>query len=392
MYSLKVYLVGCDPNAALTQDVRREVKKRWSRIQGEYPSVEAAKKGIWVAENEPVLIIARLKSIEELAVLRQHCGPSPEHAILALLDIHADHTIVVKAMHAGATQVAVLPLEADDFVEALNCIAAKIKSNVESAQTIVVAGATGGSGSTTIALNLADEIAVHKRSCILAELAMRMGTLATYLNAEVNYTINDLAMHMDRLDSFLVEQSLTKINDYLAILAGPHDAIPSELPDVEGIFQVLEVLRQIAKVLVIDLPATFDDSYFRALAMADQTILVVEQSVVSIRGAHLVCQAMGNSHVPLIVVNRYDPKAQGLNADRIRDFLKPCEVLTVAADEAMIAASNSGHTLRTENPKSPALVDIQKIFQRLMPDAVSGEEPKDQPTLWNRLTSALALS
>ncbi len=87
---------------------------------------------------------------------------------------------------------------------------------------IAVAGVTGGSGATTVALNLAYEIADrHSLRCVLVDLSLRMGVVASLLNIEPAYTINDLLRDSRRIDTNLAQQALIRVADNFEILAGP---------------------------------------------------------------------------------------------------------------------------------------------------------------------------
>jgi pilus assembly protein CpaE len=393
MFRLKAYLLGCNSTAEFTEQIRAEVKQRWSRVEGEYATLSAMRRDVLFCESDPVLVIASLHTIKELIELRAFCGTSAKHAILAVLDATADPGMLLEAMRAGATQIVQLPLDANDLSEALDCIGAAMKGDSQPSMTIAVGGATGGCGATTIAVNLADTIAnVRLYHCILVELAMRLGTLATQLNVQPVHTIGDVAHDLNRLDDDLVQRSLTKVTEYLSILPGPHDLIATDLPDSRAVAHLLEILRHLAEVLVIDVPPSFDETYFNALTSADHAVLVVDQTVASIRGAQLVIQHLNSPIKPLVVVNRYDPKAKGLTAERIAEFLKPCEVTTVPSDDSVALASNCGSLLRVHDARSPALAAIAQLVQTFLPDPSYPDTSSHEPSMWGRLTNALSLS
>ncbi len=115
-------------------------------------------------------------------------------------------------------QVVLLPFQRSDFGAALDCIAVQFGMAPARAQTIAIAGASGGCGATTLAINLAYEIACAKKlKCILMELSLRMGALASYLDLQPRFTTSDLLFDKS-VDSAAVKQSLTVINDELSVL------------------------------------------------------------------------------------------------------------------------------------------------------------------------------
>ena len=60
-------------------------------------------------------------------------------------------------------QVVALPVDRDDLHQALNVIALQFCKKAHERQVFAVTGAAGGSGATTIAVNLAFEIAERLR-------------------------------------------------------------------------------------------------------------------------------------------------------------------------------------------------------------------------------------
>ena len=131
------------------------------------------------------MFIVYVDSDEELAQLRRLSGTFVGRPIIALVNPDRDGSMILKAMRAGALQVVPLPLRREDFGAAMDCIAVQFGLARGRAKTIAVAGTTGGCGTTTIALNLAYELAYLKQvNCILMELSLRMGVLASHLDVQ----------------------------------------------------------------------------------------------------------------------------------------------------------------------------------------------------------------
>ena len=57
--------------------------------------------------------------------------------------------------------------------------------------------------------------------------------------------------------------------------------------------RVVDTLKLIADVVVLDVPCTYDDIYFETLAAANQAILIGEQKLPSIRALKMVREAIG---------------------------------------------------------------------------------------------------
>jgi len=294
-------------------------------------------------------------------------------------------------MRAGASQVVSLPLQPDDFKAALDRIAIQFVYSARDTKVIAVAGATGGSGATTIAINLAFEIAHrHGLHCILVDLSLRLGVIASHLNIEPEHTIIDLLRDVSRVDTLLAQRVLIKVTEDLDILAGPHQLAVPVTTSAHDMTCLVNLLKQLASVVVLDVPCTYDDVYWEALAGTSQVVLIGEQKIPSIRALKMAHEALNRpSGTEHLVINRFDPKKKGFSVDHLLKPLGVSSLLTVARDDhAMDAALDSACPLRLAAPQSPALADILALAETLLDLASS---PRAKPVgLFGRLGRALS--
>ncbi len=291
----------------------------------------------------------------------------------------------------------VLPLGSVDFQTALDAIAARLARPAAASRLVAVSGVTGGCGATTLALNLAYEMAHSaQRQAILAELSMQMGMLVTYLEFEAKYTIEDLIHYGSQLDVLIVEQALVKITDRLRVLAGPERpiALTEDLPDRLRV--ILNYLRNLADVVVIDVPCSFDEAYVDLLASADEVVLVGERRIPAIRNVQLVLRSLAQKGSPSrchLVLNRYDPQIEGFTAEDLQKLLNLPRVLTVANDPVQVnKALNQGRPLRLSCASSRALADIETVTRTVLNlDKLPGQQTAG-PKLFRRLFQAIGLS
>src|SRR5262249_21447394 len=130
--------------------------------------------------------------------------------------------------------------------------------------------------------NLAYEIANQfDLTCILMDLA-RGGIVSVCLNVEAKYTLSDLVVDLRSADLQFVEKMLTPITDRFKIFAAPpleHEPL-NATPD--DILQALDLVKQLADVVILDLPL-HNDVRFEAYSAVNEALLVTEQSVPSLR-------------------------------------------------------------------------------------------------------------
>jgi len=413
MFPLQVTIIGCGGD--LLQLLRLELSVHAARIESEFLGVESAIASLRAAAEQPVaagattrqsknkpevtapeiprrLFIVHVDSDQELPAIKRLSSFFPGNPILVLMEASGDSSIPIQAMRMGASQIVTLPMQADDFKLALDCIANQFAAPVAN-QVIAVAGVTGGCGATTLAINIAFEIAqAHSNlRVVLAELSLQVGKLPLYLNVEPRYTTHDLIKDIHRIDLYFMQQALTPIVERFSILAGPyHSVSPLVVPSAD-VLLLIECLRQLADVVVLDVPCTYDAIYFDTLAAADQVVLVGEQKVPSIRSLQMVNGSLGDKPHHLLL-NRYDPNLPGFGTDRLKAMLHVDELLTVASDYAAVSSAvNQGLPLRLKEPRSRVLADISQLAMTLIPAEGSAETVRKGSSVFGGMMRALGI-
>lgn len=369
MYPLNITLIGCQDS--VQRSVLSMLINQQASIEAQYADVDAAISALRDAPGRQRLLIMHVPDSLMLPKLRQLVSVMAGQPIMALVDAMNDPPVLLGAMRAGATQVVPLPIQADDFQAAMECIAQQCTQSDAQSQAICVSGVTGGCGATALAVNLAYEMASkHGRYVILSELSLQIGKLAAYLDINPDHTTFDLLNVGERLDQQLVQCALTQVSDRLNVLAGEYRAITPLQASAASVIRLVDFCRALSNVAVFDVPCTYDDMYFETLAVADQVVLVGEQKVPSIRTLKLVCEALSRldgTRRLHIIINRYDPRMPGFGADRLKALLEVPDLLTVCNDYASVMASiNHGRPLRQEAPRSAALADMDRVVQALI--------------------------
>jgi pilus assembly protein CpaE len=246
-----------------------------------------------------------------------------------------------------------------------------VYSTTDHSKVIAVAGVTGGCGATSLAINLGQEISfLWNKQCILVDLSLKLGAVASHLNLEPPHSINDLLGDVRRVDETLIRKVLFKISENFELLAGPDRLIATLGHSSVDVMSLIELLKPLCDVILLDLPCTYDDFYFELLSGASQIVLVGEQKVPSVRALKLVREMVGRDHSPNlehVVINRFDKKAVSLSVSLLARILGVATMHTISQDEASFtSASNRGCTLRLSSPRSLALAEIDALAARLV--------------------------
>ncbi len=208
-----------------------------------------------------------------------------------------------------------------------------------SEKTIIVLGAKGGVGTSTVALNLAVQAAqLTQKRVALLEYARPFGQIALMLDLRPRFTLMDALERAGRLDERVLESLTEKHKSGVDILAGPmHAALRDEQrPHVtlEGFVKILELARSAYDYVVVDLGFVNAAEWARLLQMAEHLLLVAEPSALAMGMLERYLKASASAGVAAehfqVVMNRWRQNDEefaarksgaGANAGAARNFL-----------------------------------------------------------------------
>lgn len=128
---------------------------------------------------------------------------------------------------------------------------------------IPVHGIAGGTGATTLAVNLAWELAIvdktePPRVCLL-DLDLQFGTASTYLDLPRREAVFELLSNTEAMDSEAFMQALMTYGNKLHVLTAPADMVPLDLLGPRDIERLIEMARTNFDYVIIDMPSTMVD-------------------------------------------------------------------------------------------------------------------------------------
>lgn len=392
MYPLKAIIIGS--NESLLPIVRRELLNQNVVIDREFADATATVENLSLHYDENRLFVCLCDVDHQGDMIKRLSGAFRGRPIVALIEGESNSMSLVHAMRDGAAQVVMFPLDVEDFREALNMVAMQFGQVASRSQVIAVTGAHGGVGSTTLAVNLAYEFAqCFQLETIVAELTLNFGVLASYLAIKPEYSTWELLQHGSDIDVYITKKALVPFGDRLSVLAGPVHAVAA--PDVKPstISRLIDDLRQLAQVVILDVPSTLDGVQLATLNSVDEVILVADHTVPSIHMSAEALQFGIRAHSPLVVVNRFDSEIEGLDANHIQDVLAIDSLRTITLDhDAVNGSINCGQPLRLCYPKSRALADIHALAGELLKNNQPVKPIAQTPGLISRLGHALGIN
>ncbi len=378
----KAILVGVGPDEA--PPIHEALNECCVEVEAEFPDARSAIDNVRLAPNEQRLCLMHVPGPDHVQSLKWLSDNFVGRPLLALVGRDSGPALLFAANRAGASQILALPLEVPDLRAALRAVHVRHSSpqSVAARRVIAVSGVTGGCGATTIAINLAYEIShLFELSTILVELAP-MGMIATCLDLDARHTTSDLLCDMQSVDVGLVEKTLSKITDRFAVLPAPfREAEPLNTTPAD-VVRLLEFVKQLADVVILDLPANHYDRHLETFSATDQVVLVAEQAVPSLRALTYVRERLSEDEGfrrQTLVINRYNAGKEGFNVTHLQQLLRTPQLVTIASDYPSVSAShNEGRPLRQQAAGSRVLADIDRLAAMLVstgPDSAPAVHP-----------------
>ena len=154
------------------------------------------------------------------------------------------------------------------------------------ARKIVITSGKGGVGKTTIAANLSAQLAKKGQRVILCDADFGLNNVDVMAGIEnlVTYDIVDVIEGRCR-----AKQALVRHPDCgnLYLLGSSHSA-PERYVSPQAVKVVLETLSPQFDFIIIDCPAGIDEGFHRAVATADEAIVVTTPQISALRDADKV--------------------------------------------------------------------------------------------------------
>ena len=125
---------------------------------------------------------------------------------------------------------------------------------------LAVHGLAGGTGATTLAVNLAWELATvagdTSPSVCLLDFDLQFGAVSTFLDLPRRDVVYEMLSDTESMDEESFAQSLLTYQCKMEVLTAPADMLPLDLISPEDIGRVIAMARSHFDYVVIDMPST----------------------------------------------------------------------------------------------------------------------------------------
>ena len=321
------------------------------------------------------------RALRLVAELRES---SPDCSIL-VASSSTDGDLILRAMRAGVKEFLPQPLQLEDLVTALQRVgrhrfgaddALSRGSNV-----IAVAGATGGVGSTSVAVNLACILANdEKNSVVLVDLDLCLGDADVFLDTIPDYTLVDVSQNISRLDFTLLKRSLTKHSSGLYLLPRPVQLEDNKLIAPDDLQRVMGLLKATFTHLIIDISKSYSQLDMIALEMANHVLLTTQLDLPCLRNVVRLMMSFGEieglKEKVKIIVNRSGRDTGQISLKKAEETIGAEIYWQLPNDyRVMVEVRNNGVPLIEQAPKAAITLTMGALADALC--GIDREESSD---------------
>lgn len=257
-------------------------------------------------------------------------------------------------------------------------------------------GASGGTGVTTLCIQLAYEIAsqTHKTkslqrhiepSVCIIDLDFETGACASYIDVPPSLEISDITGPADRIDTSLVQALMSTHECGVSVLSTPNCLGANSLANPETVLAILDAASQLYDHVILDLPRIWQPWIAAAIAGADHFAIVSELTIPSL---HTTRSRIQNIETVLpnvtcdVVLNKVERRSFR-NSLRLSDAEKALKrpisgAICVDYDTAR-EAINCGQAVGMIRPEARFVKDVKSLSQKwIHPEKKAGFFKKDR--------------
>jgi pilus assembly protein CpaE len=292
-----VVVLGC-ADQGLSYELRSQLS--------EVGDVEIA----YVADTTAELVNAVLRFEPDVVFLHDQLGPQPVLEIVRDLSLRRPGTATlmvtsdtsaeayVPAMEAGARGIVAYPLTFEDVQARLATAVewarsmqrmvtggASADAPLGRASIVVLAGAKGGVGTTTLAVHMGVDVVreVPGHRVVLVDLDLEKGDVSSLLEVSWRSSVADLSKVADDLSVQTVLDAVVAHECGLHLLLTPKDVRDVEYVTPLAVRRILAALRQHYDLVLVDAGSHITPVQAAAVEIADEVLVVATPDVLALR-------------------------------------------------------------------------------------------------------------
>lgn len=284
---------------------------------------------------------------------------------------------IVKAMRLGAKEFLPKPVIKEDLQRIVSIFLQHEDEEDESASKIItVYSNKGGIGKTTIAVNLAAELAkTTKDKVALIDLNLQLGDISTFLNLnpafDVSYVIKNL---IEKKEDTLLKAFEKYKQTTMFVLSDPNYIEQSESITPQQITNLFQALKRVFPYIIVDMSSNIDPNSLKILDLSDWILFTTIVNIPAIRNSQRCLNLFKSRRYPedkvKIIINRFMENDE-IKAEDIETTLGEKIYWKIPNNYfSIMEAINKGVTISEINPNSNIANSFRDFASKVSDDIV----------------------
>ena len=324
-----------------------------------------------IKELDKSLVIIDISTYQEqgLNFVSKIAGELPQSRIITVSD-KPDINLVIRTMRVGACNFVSIPVIKEKFLDILDkiyCDMTGAASKKSACRVVSVYSNKGGIGKTSVAVNLALELAkITKENTALIDLNFQSGDITTFLDLKPVYNISYMLENLDKINDDFLLSTLEKYKDVpLYVLADSPRFNQKENVSIKDIEVLFEKLKNTFSYIVVDTSGGFDKKALKPLELSDIVLLVTIVNLPALRNCQKCLEffeAEGFAKNKIqILVNRFMENDE-ISAKDVEDVLGKKLYWKIPNNYfTMMSAINKGVSVSEINPDSNVALSYKNL-------------------------------
>lgn len=335
---------------------------------GVLPDWRHLEKAVEQARPDTVLLYLGTRPGQALTMARRIMTVFPNVQFIGLADAETPE-LVALASEAGLADLALLENGTKELVGAVQRLAARrTETHVTDGTVLALIGAKGGVGTTTVAINLASELANSKRTqVILVDLHLYLGDIAASLDLVPDPSALWFLTRGGQANGKMWSSGPPTHRTGFQVLGLDGDLRNAEQVNAEQVVFLIDALRTHYDYVVLDCGSNLGEISLAACSAADERFIVVTDELSALLGARRRVIALSALDLPAPVgsglLNRATP---GADLKAIEDASGLRVIAQVSnAWRDVYGAMERAQVLREAAPTSQVRADIANLAQEI---------------------------
>ena len=316
------------------------------------------------------VMLPGISGLEFCAQLRER----PDTAAVPILMLSAKGEVPdkVAGLRAGADDYVVKPIDTEELVARVASLLERTRRLRASAPAVAgkmttLLGAKGGSGTTTLTVNLGVALALRKLVTAACELRAFPGSAGQLIGVHASRTLADLLQLPARsITPQEIERRMVAHTSGLRLLCAPEDYAEDRVFEADQASSILDGLGQQAAHRLVDLPPAIGAAGRIALERSNRILLLIEPvrdsiDAGAVAAGYVRSLAGAGAELGVVVINRA-PIASPITTSEIEDRIG-WEIrgqLPPAADQCALALQRGVPIVQLQ-PESVISQAIQRL-------------------------------